>query len=263
MLHRMLYNLLFAWMSATSCLGQVAPLPKSSAPSDAASEPQAVFKRLQDYLDSNPLDFQTSFNAHKDTLGDSRGSVHFLIQRPNLLRVEISAGTADKFSYLLISDGRVFTIYDQEKRKYAQVPAPSSSLEALYKFAGLTAAEARVLGFLGVVHDVAAGEIGIQATAAGSGPIGGRQCDHFTVDSSRSFAGAEGLTVRWEVWLESSEVPLPCKTVFSSTRSREMQTNEYSWRSTPVLSPETFAFNPPNGSEKVDRVGDLGLYPLH
>jgi len=245
-------------MFAASCLGQVAPLPKSSTPSDAASEPGAVFKRLQDYRGSNPLDFQTSFNAHDDTLGDSRGSVQFLIQRPNLFRVEISAGTASKFSYLLISDGQVYTIYDQEKRKYAQLPAPNSPLEALNLFTGLTAAEARVLRFLGVVQDVAAGTSSVQATAAGSDPIGGRQCDHFTIlDSSGSFPD------RWEVWLERSEVPLPCKTVFSSTLSQNTQTNEYTWKSSPVLSPATFVFTPPNGSEKVKNASDLGLFPPH
>jgi hypothetical protein len=241
-------------MFATSCLGQGAP-----AGTDTAREPRAVFKQLQDYVRSQPIEFRTSFKAYNDTLGDSRGSAHFLVARPNLLRVEVSAGTSGKFSYLLVSDSQVYTIYNQTNRKFAQIPAPGSPIAALYKFAGLASAEARVLEFFQIVEDLAAGKEGVQATAAGSDAIGGRQCEHFTVtDSSKSFTAAAGLPDKWDVWLEKSQISLPCKTVFTSPLSHGVQANEYTWGKGSVLT-EAFAFNAPAGSEKVDGVGSLGL----
>jgi hypothetical protein len=256
--YRVLFNLILAWMFATSCLAQDTPLPTT----DAAREPQAVFKQLQDYLRSHPIEFQTSFEAHNDTLGDSRGSGRFSIQRPNLLRVEVSAGASTDFSYLLVSNGKVYTIYNRENRKYAQIPAPDSPLAALHKFAGLATFEARVLEFFGAVEKLAAGRENIQATAAGSNQINGRQCEHFVImDASRSLVATAGLPDRWDVWLDSSDVALPCKTVFTNALSRDVQTNEYSWSQTPVFLPERFAFTAPTGSEKVDGVGSLGLSP--
>jgi len=244
-------------MFATACLGQGAPT------TDEARETQAVFKRLQDYVRSHPIEFRTSFKAYNDTLGDSRGSAHFLIDRPNLLSVQVSAGASGKFAYLLVSDGQIYTIYNQKNRKFAQMPAPDSLLAALHKFAGVASTEARVLEFFGVVKDLAAGRDGVQATAAGSSAIDGRQCEHFTIiDSSKSFSAAAGPPDKWDIWLEKSEIPLPCKTVFTSALSHGMQTNEYAWSQVPVIT-ETFAFTAPTGSQKVDGVGALGLTSLY
>jgi outer membrane lipoprotein-sorting protein len=105
-----LFSPLFAWVLAMPCLAQ-------------SSEPQAVFKRLQDYAGSNALDFQTTFDARSETVGTVRGSVHFLIQRPNFFRIE---GTAGHTTFVLVSDGQTMTIYNPNGFSWKLNPALSS-----------------------------------------------------------------------------------------------------------------------------------------
>jgi len=246
----------FTGMIATTCLAQVEPSAPSSQVTAASGEPAAVFGRLRDYLVSKPLDFQTTFTAHSDTLGTLRGALHFLVQRPNLFRIESSSGHA---SYVVISDGKVMTIYKPKDQKYAQVPAPSTPREGLGLVTGLMAMESQTLVLLGVIEDIADGGKGLQVTAGGTEAISGRQCDGFTIVETM-----EVVTTKWKVWLEKSDVPLVCKFVTGSTESlaHAMQTNEFSWKQSPVFPPDAIAFTPPNGSEKAD-VGGLGLEPYY
>ncbi len=253
MLYRMLLYPLAAWMLASTCVvqAQTEP-PKTASPDLAASasgEPGAIFKRLRDYLKSNPLDFETSFDARSQ--GDElyRGSAHFLIRQPNLLRIDTSSGDR---SYVVISDGKVLTIYNPHLRKYAQMPAPDSPAAAFGVLTGEMGVESQVLNFLGAADDVVAGADGMKVAAAGLSTIAGRQCDGFTVVDSMG-------DNKWEAWLEKKDVPLLCKLIYHSVDG-PAQTNEFSWKPTPVFLPDTFVFSPPEGSMKVD-VGSLGLSP--
>ena len=250
MLYRMLLYPLAAWMLASTCVAQAQTESPKLAPSDlaanASSEPGVMLKRLHDYVKSSPLDFETSFDARMQ--GDElfRGSVHFLISRPDLLRIETNSG---RNSYVVISDEKVMTIYDPRQRKFAQMTAPHSPAAAFSLLTGEMGVESQVLNFLGVLDDVVAGADGIHVAAAGEGTIGGRQCDRVTIVGPSSD--------KWEAWLEKSDVPLLCKLVnYGDT----VQTNVFKWKSSPVFSPETFVFSPPQGSTKVD-VGSLGLSP--
>jgi hypothetical protein len=202
---------------------------------------------LHDYVKSNPLDFKTSFDAQTLGIQLYRGTAHFLIRQPNLLRIETSSGDR---SYLAVSDGKMLTIYNPHQRKFAQISAPNSPAAAFRLLTGEIGVESQVLNFLGVLDDVVAGTAGAQVTAAGSTTIGGRQCDRFTVVE-------ETGVNKWEVWLAKNEVPLLCKLTYQSIDG-PAQTNELSWKPSPVFSQETFAFFPPEGSTKVD-IGALGL----
>jgi len=253
MLYRSLLYPLVAWILASPSLAQDQTETPKFAPSDlatsASGEPDAIFKRLHDYLKSSPLAFETSFDARSQ--GDElyRGSAHFLIRQPNLLRIETSSGDR---SYVVISDGKVLTIYNPHLRKYAQMPAPDSPAAAFGVLTGEMGVESQVLNFLGAADDVVAGADGMKVAAAGSSTIAGRQCDGFTVVDRLG-------DNKWEAWLEKNDVPLLCKLIYHSVDG-PAQTNEFSWKPTPVFSPDTFVFSPPEGSTKVD-VGSLGLAP--
>ena len=125
MSYRILLCALVAWMLASTGIAQAQTEPSKNASSNsvasASGEPRVIFKRLHDYVKSTPLDFETSFDAR--TLGEElyRGSVHFQICHPNLLRIETSSG---RNAYVVISDGKVMTIYDPKQRKFAQTTAP-------------------------------------------------------------------------------------------------------------------------------------------
>jgi hypothetical protein len=234
----LLYYPLFVWMLATTCLAQAQTQSPTAGLSDNAPGP--VFKRLHDYVGSSPVEFQTSFDIRSDIFGAVlKGTTRVLLRLPNLFRMSTSTAHS---SYVLNTDGKVLTIYDPRIRQFAQVPAPSSVQGAVRLFAGLRSVAPTVLNFFGMVDDVAAGANDIQVAARGAGAVGGRQCDRFTIKKGED---------RWLVWLEKTDIPLPCKFVKSNTNDVGdiVQTYEFSWKPNPVFSPEAFRFSPPKGSK--------------
>lgn len=246
MLRKTPFYLLFAWLSVTSGFAQ------GDTPPAAKAEPAAVFDRLRAYLDTSPLDFETSFVAQG--LTPLRGSLHFLIQRPKSFRIESEMGGD---SYVIVSDGQVMTIDVPKNRKFAQLPAPASAAAGLNIVTGLMAVESQVLTFTGIVDDIAAGRRGLQVSATGSEKIGGRECEGFTVVEA-----TEAVTNTWKVWLQKGQIPLPCKLETQNSDVPGSQTNEFRWKQpAPPFPADAFVFSPPPGSKKVS-VGDLGLTPF-
>jgi hypothetical protein len=211
-----------------------------------------TFGRLEGYLKNNALQFTTSYDAQNVSLGTSRGSARFFIERPNLLRVEFSGSG---FDYLMTSDGKTLTIYDQIRKKYAQRPATETPLAAMNLFTGLAALQARVLQFLGVVTDIASGDSDLQVKKAGVERIGGLNCVRYDI---RYTSGED--TDQWAAWLRADGEPLPCKSFVRSPDEGSQQTNLYNWEDK-ISRSEKFNFAPPSGSKKVD-ISDLDLRPL-
>lgn len=242
-------QLFLLWMLATPCLAE-------TPPSQSTIEPQAVFKRLQEFAGSNVLDFKTTVDARSGMLGAIRGSVDYVIKRPNLFRIEVSVGGN---KYALVSDGQVMTLYNGGEQRYTELQAPETPAEGLGLFTGLASVESQVLRLVSVIDDVARGASGVVVTTGGSEVIDGRQCDHFNVVENSDGWYPE----KWEVWLESKDVPLPCKFVVSGSTglTRDVQINEFSWKTNPTFTADMFKFDPPEGSSKVNSVGALGLHP--
>lgn len=215
-----------------------------ACPSFAQGDARAVLKQMHDHLiNSSRLEFESSVHVASDVLGVSRrGTTHFIIQQPNRFRVEASSNNK---TFIFVSDGNVLTLYRPEARKFAQVHARKSIIGTMYLAAGLLNIEARLLDFLWTVNY---GD-DVSVSASGSGSVRGRECSRFNVDRFED---------KWEVWLDKTGVPLPCKLVSRRTdgNARVVQTNELSWKANPVFSTETFDFTPPKGSRKVD-VSDL------
>lgn len=226
-------------------------LPQA-ADKTAADDTRDVFARLDDYLKNNSIQFTTSYDAQNISLGSSRGTAHFYVERPNLLRIELSG---DGFSYLMTSDGKVFTIYDEKKKKYAQRPATERPIEAVNLFTGLAAFQARVLQFLGVIGDVARGDSDLKVTKAGVDRIGGLSCVRYDMRYT-----SQADSDKWTAWLREDGVPLPCKTLIRSSDEGSQQTNGYNWEEA-VPKSEKYTFTPPSGSTEVE-INELALRPL-
>ena len=218
-----------------------------------ASNAVDAFKRLHDFFGSKPLNFRTTFSRRVGPHRAQAGSGDFLIERPNRFRVRIVAG-GDQ--YELVSDGQKLTIYNQGAGKYAELPAPTTPLQGLSLFTGLTSAESRVLRFVGLLSEVADGNL--EVVAEGSGAIGKRSCARFTV------AEEEGRFAKgWQIWLANDAEPLPCKFAIVSRDpfETEFQVNEFTWNCDARIPEEAFVFTPPRGAEKVESVGALELHP--
>lgn len=240
----------FSLLPTAFCVAQSA-VPDSAAQQGTADDTRAVFKKLNDYLRSSDVQFQTSYDSRNTSLGASQGTARFFVARPNLLRVELSG---NGFSYLIVSDGTVFTIYDEKKRKYAQLPAPEKPIQAVNLFTGLAVFEAQVLRFLGAISDVANGDPSVRINVGGSERVQDAQCNRYSIGYA-----SDRDADKWDVWLDNSGVPLPCKTVLMSQNNGNVQTNLYDWTNG-RSPPDTFTFNPPAGSTKVD-IGDLDMRP--
>ncbi len=216
----------------------------SLARSGTGTDAKGTLQQMHDYFVNTPgMEFDTSFKVTSDMPSmNRRGAAHFIIQNPDRFRVELST---DKGDYVFISDGKTFTIYRPKKGKFAQLPARDSIIGTMYLAAGLLNIQARFIDFLWTVdygEDV--------SVAGGDGEtVGDRRCSRFSVDRFED---------DWEVWLSPTWPPLPCRLLSKRTDGNAgvVQTNEFTWKATPAISPSTFLFSPPKDSRAVG-VSDL------
>jgi hypothetical protein len=196
-------------------------------------------KRMSDFLAGNPaVEFETSFVGSGDLPGIGQtGTARFIIGNPDKFRVELSS---NKGEFLFVSDGTTLTIYRPDAGKYARLEARRSIVGTMYLAIGLLGAQARLIDFLWTVQD--GDRVGVegQDTAA----ITGTSCDQMKVHRFED---------DWDVWLERSDVPLPCKIVSRRTdaHDRLVQTNTFRWKRDAKIAPETFSFLPPEGTRQV------------
>jgi hypothetical protein len=236
---------------ALSC-GDVCVAQNATPQPAQKANAQEIFQRLDDYLKNNAIQFSTTYSAQNVALGSSRGIAHFFVERPNLLHIEFSGSG---FSYLMTSDGKILTIYDEKTRKYAQRSAPAKPIEAVNLFTGLAAFQARVLQFLGLIGDVASGDTDLTVTKAGIERVGDLNCTRYEI---RYTNGVD--SDKWTAWLREDGVPLPCKSFIKSSDEGSQQTNLYNW-SDKLSRTEAYSFTPPSGSREVD-LSNLELRPM-
>jgi hypothetical protein len=242
-------SLLLVGLAAAPCLAE-----PTATPSEATGH-QATFRRLAEFIGGKTADFKTSLSSRSRTR-QVNGSVHFLLQQPNLFRIDAATG---RVSYTLVSDGQVMTIYNPRLKKYVELAAPDSAAKGLGLITGLSSIQSQLLRLASVIEDVARGSERFAVTAGESSKVGDHQCKHFTVVEQTD---AERYSEQWEVWLRQADEPLLCKfTVKSSDGSSDdVQTNHFTWTS-PKFAEGSFVFHPPAGAKKVDSVGDLGFGP--
>lgn len=211
---------------------------KAEAPDAAA----ALTQMRTFLLSQRDAAFRTWFQITTDIQGrDKRGTVHYIVRQPNLFRVELTIG---KQVTLFLSDGKTLTIFRPSERKYTKLRAAETLMGSMYKASGMLALQVRVIDFLWTAeYFVTVGET-VRVVDRGASRIGDRQCRHITV---------ERMHDQWDVWLQTSGAPLPCKLVShrSDDPARAVQTNEFTWTIDPVIPPDTFTFAPPAGSKEV------------
>src|SRR5262245_3881389 len=121
-------SVLFLWLGAAICLAETPATPGHDAGH------QAICGRLVEVIGGKNADFETSCNSRSRTR-QVNGSVHFLLQQPNLFRIDASTG---RVSYTLVSDGQVMTIYNPGLKKYVELGAPDSASGGLGLITGLS-----------------------------------------------------------------------------------------------------------------------------
>jgi hypothetical protein len=217
---------------------------KSIDTKSASFDAEAALKEMHRIISkSRDLEFQTSFHISRTVMKGTSGTARFFTRQPNLFRVEVTY--KNKKKYIFVSDGKTLTIHLPNKRKFAQVPARDSIVGTMYFAAGTMMIQARVVDFFWTTDFWATLGDEVRVAAIGRSIIKGRECNRI---------GVHRFEDKWEVWLEKTGAPLPCKLVSRKTDGSGLtvQTNEFHWNIKPEFPPEMFVFTPPQGSRKVD-----------
>lgn len=223
----------------------LAPVPAMAAKIPTASdrvstEAAAKLKLFHDYIRDNAvLNFKVRLTVRSSLNGEiTRGTASFLTRAPNFFRVEVAVRGR---RYDVRSDGQLITISRPANDIYAQQPTSSTLLRSMYTVAGLTNISGRMLDFFWA----SAATRDVRIFSIPSAQVGGRACDGIRI-------------VRFEetfdVWLERSGKPLPCRLESRRIDGSAMSVNSYTfeWLQPPAITSDTFRFMPSIKSREVD-----------
>jgi len=165
------------------------------------------------------------------------------VQRPDKLRSE---RTGDLVNQIFIYDGKSLTLNNLTDKVYSQVAAPDT-LEGMLDFArsklGVVAPAGDLLfknAFEILMEGVTDGMV------VGKAVIAGVRCDHLAFRAPH---------VDWQIWIQEGPQPLPRKLVITTrdvVNAPQFSVEVTKWNLAPKLTPQTFAFTPPKGGQKVE-----------
>lgn len=207
-----------------------------------SEEASAALLRMGQTLRAEQFSFQArTIRAYSDASGQPLHIFHTLkviVHRPNRLVVEVAG---DDGSSKLVFDGKTAIVFSAEQKKYASIPVPEGTIEAMMKEA---------MGRLGVDFPLADFLTEAPNKAFLTGVTSGRVVDTVTIDGSPYlhlfFFQPPGIEL--ELWLEKSDRSLPRRLIVTY-RSLPGQPNfiaEFSdWNFNIHPSEADFTFQPP------------------
>jgi hypothetical protein len=170
------------------------------------------------------------------------------LSRPDRLRVTRMGGFAE---IELIFDGAKLTLVSKNRNKYAEIPSPVKTVDALVDQVRadfnvqVPGADLLLSDSFGHLIDPVT-----DAKYLGTGVIGGIECDHLAFKTP---------SVDWEIWIRVGEPPIPCRYVVTSklvAQSPEYAIQIADWKSGDEAPAESFVFDNTAGAKRVD-AGEL------
>jgi hypothetical protein len=213
-----------------------------------SEEASAALLRMGQSLRSEQFSFQVrTIRVYSDVNGQLLHIFHTMkvvVHRPNRLLVEVSG---DDGSNKLIFDGKTANLYSAVQNKYASIPVPEGTIQAMMQEA---------MGRLGVDFPLADFLTEAPNKAFLTGVTSGRVADTVTIDGAPYlhlfFSQPPGIEL--ELWLEKNEQSLP-RRLFVTYRDLPGQPNfiaEFSdWNFNIHPSDADFTFQPPAGAVEV------------
>ena len=164
------------------------------------------------------------------------------VRRPDRLRTDRVGPVADAiFRY----DGKSFSVYGKRTGYYATAPAPrtiDAAIDDARERFGIDAPAADLLlsqPYEALMEDVVSGRyVGLE-------PIDGVPCHHLAF---------QGKDTDWQIWIQDGR-PLPRRYVITSKDvdgQPEYTVSLASWEPDAPLADDTFSFQPPPGSTRID-----------
>mgnify|MGYP001820302227 CR=1 FL=1 len=227
------------WAQQTSTLTD--PLAKERAALNAIATKTGLTAMHANLRAARELEFTTTFKIVDRVIGTSRsGTVKYQLRQPNLLRVTVNSG---KRRLAVISDGKLLTIHQRNKRKYRQSPAKDSIVGSLYVAAGLVGVQPRMIDFFWSVDFLATLGCFPRITSTGPLKVGSKTCDGVRLVYNDD---------EWHVWLERSERRFPCRLVSKRKDGGAFttQTNTFTWPEKRQIADSEFQFSPARGDKR-------------
>ena len=224
-----------------------APPAKQAKPA-ISEEASAALLRMGQTLRAEQFSFQArTVRVYADPNGEPLHIFHTLkitMHRPNKLVAEV---TGDDGSSKLVFDGKTAILYSATQNKYASIPVPEGTIEAMLKEA---------VGRLGVDLPLADFLTEAPNKAFLTGVTSGRVVNTVTIDGAPYdhlfFSQPPGIEL--ELWLPKSE-QAPPRRLIVTYRSLPGQPNFVAlfsdWNFDIHPSDADFAFQPPAGAEQV------------
>ena len=233
-------------VSANRAAGQTAaPVPTAEP---AAIDPVAIAA-----LDDMAAYLQTlaSFRVRSDTTSEVvlesgqkiqfGGEVDLAVHRPDAFKVVSQADTRTREMYY---DGESFTIFAPRLGYYASFDAPPTIGQTLDAARTRYGIEVPLADLFTWGTDQTIRSRIREAMVILPETVGGRRCIHYAFRQDN---------VDWQLWLEDSETPLPCKLVITSTDDPSMP--QYSsvlhWDLAAPVAAEGLAFDPPADAHRI------------
>lgn len=219
-----------------------------AAPLAVAQEPERVLRNMFDYVASQKS-LSISYDSDIEVVTPALQKIQFTasgvlkLSRPDYLRATRTGGYTDAE---FVFDGKTFTVLGKNAGVYAQWDSPGTIGQLVGRLrdeAGLDVPGADLLlarGYDELMSDV------IEVKNIGRGVVDGKECDHLAF---------RNLDVDWQVWIEAGERPIPRKYIITSkavTGAPQYTLRFKDWSTDAIASADTFSFNPPPGTRKID-----------
>ena len=211
------------------------------------SDAKSILKAMSDYVSSQKT-IEFTYDSDIEVITPQLEKIQFtnsgqaLLSRPDKLRAHRVSGYAD---VELFFDGKTARIFSKSINGYAQFDAPGNLdqlIEALRAGHGVS----MPAGDLLLSNPYGALVAGVkEAKHIGRGVIDGVECEHLAF---RNF------DTDWQLWVEVGARPIPRKMVITSktvNNAPQYTLRVKSWKPGVQPAPDTFAFAPPAGAEKL------------
>jgi len=224
------------------------PLVAAAQPAGIQPEATKLLKASTDFL-AKQKQFSVETRNSLEIVTKSGQKIQFnhqadaTVQRPNKLRAE---RTGDLVEQTFFYDGKNLTLLNKSNKVYATTAAPDT-LDAMLEFARTKLDIVAPGGdlFATNAYDILMTDV-TEGFVVGKAVIAGVRCDHLAFRAPH---------VDWQIWIQEGPQPLPRKLVITTRdviNAPQFSVEVTRWNLAPKLTPQTFAFTPPKGGQKVE-----------
>jgi hypothetical protein len=194
----------------------------------------------------NDVNLHTTFTAEDVLMSGQKlqygGTIDLVGRRPNMLKVKLQMGTADREIYF---DGKTQTLAAPSLGFYASAEAPPTIRDFVEQASAKMGIEIPLADLFRFGDDPTLTQRIISAFPAGQETIGGQVCNHYAIRQQR---------IDWQVWIRASGETLPCKLVITQKDDPAMPqfTAVYDWSNDPAPpAGAAYIYTPAPGANRI------------